>query len=157
MIIFGINLHERYGINSTTQQKYSNYNLVDYSKEYLLRTLDSAESPGNIGRPWHVPQQFQHPILQIILSNLGLGITGGIRLSRILKAQIDPPLQQLDPVQRPACNHRCTTNPMFCLQLLNLPQKKVNLVPPLPLEFQFDLFTGGPGVQRGREEERFLI
>ena len=33
LIIFGINLHERHRINSTTRQKYSNYILVDYLKQ----------------------------------------------------------------------------------------------------------------------------
>ena len=72
---------------------------VDYSKKYLPRTPDSTQSPSNIGRLRDILQQPQHPILQIILSNFGSGITGRTRISRILKAQIDPPLERLDPVQ----------------------------------------------------------
>ena len=157
LIVFRINLHERYRINSTTRQKYSNYTSVDYSKQYLPRTPDSAERPSNISRPWHILQQFQHSILQIILRNLGSGITGRIRLSRILKAQIDPTLQRLDPAHRPMRNHRSTANLVVCLQPLNLPEKKVNLVPPAPLGIPIQLLHGGPGVRRGREKERFLI
>ena len=84
LIVFRINLHERYQINSTTRQKYSNYTSVDFLKQYLPRTPDSTESPSNIGRFRDILQQLQHPILQII---------------RILKAQIDPPLERLDPMQ----------------------------------------------------------
>ena len=70
---------------------------------------------------------------------------------------MDPPLQRLDPTHRPMRNHRGTTNLVVGLQTLDLPEKKVNLAPPVPLEFQLGFFTGGLGVQAGREEERFLI
>ena len=117
----------------------------------------STESPSNIGRPSHVLQQPQHPILQIILSNLGSAITGRIRTSLVLKAQMDPLLQWLDPPHRPVCNNRSTSNLVIRLQPLDLLKKEVNLIPPLPLEFQLDFFTGRPRVRVGREEERFLI
>ena len=70
---------------------------------------------------------------------------GGIRPSHILKAQMDTPLQQLDPPHRSMRNHRSTANLMISLQLLDLPKEKVNLIPPppLPLEFQLDFFKGG--------------
>ena len=133
LIVFRINLHERYRINSITRQKYLNYTSVDYSKQYLPRTPNSAESPSYIGCPWHIHEQFQHPILQIILGNLGSGITGRIRPSRILKAQMDPPLQRLDPPHRPMRNHRSTANLVIRLQPLDLPKEKVNLIPSAPL------------------------
>ena len=118
---------------------------------------NGAESTSNIGHPSHVLQQSPHPILQIFLSNLGSAIMGRIYSPRVLKAKMDPPLQRLDPTHRPMRNHRRTTDLVIRLQPLNLLEKKINLVPPLPLEFKFDFFTGGPGVRRGREEERFLI
>lgn len=40
--------------------------------------LASTESPSDIGHPRHVLQQPQHPILQLIFSNLGPAITGRI-------------------------------------------------------------------------------
>jgi len=122
---------------------YSNYTSVDYSKQYLLWMPASSESPSNIGRPSHVLQQSQHPILQIILSNLGSAITGGIRPSRILKAQMDPPLQWLDPPHRPMRNHRSTANPVIRLQPLDLPKKKVNLIPPASLGVSIRLLHRG--------------
>ena len=104
---------------------------------------DSTESPSNIGRLRDILQQPQHPILQIILSNLGLGITGWIHLSRVLKTQIDPPLQRLDPAHRPMHNNRSTANLVFCLQPLNLTEKKVNLAPPAPLGIPIQLLHRG--------------
>ena len=132
-IVFGINLHERHQINSTTRQKYSTETTWFYSKQYLPRTSTSTESPSNIGRPSHVLQQSHHPILRIIIGNLESAITGRIRPSRILKAQMDPPLQRLDPPHRPMRNHRSTANLVIRLQLLDLPKEKVNLISPASL------------------------
>ena len=103
----------------------------------------SAESSSNIGHLRHVLQQLQHPILQIILSDLGSGITGGIRFPLILEAKMDPPLQWLDPAHRPVRNHRSTTNLVICLQPLNFPEKEVNLVPPAPLGIPIRLLHKG--------------
>jgi hypothetical protein len=114
-------------------KKHLNYTSASYSKQYLPRKPGSAESSGNISHLRHVLQQLQHPILQIILSDLGSGITGGIRLPLILEAKMDPPLQWLDPAHRPVRNHRSTTNLVACLQPLNLTEKKVNLLPYAPL------------------------
>jgi len=118
---------------------------------------DGAESTSNTSHPSHVIQQSPHPILQIFLSNLGSAIMGRICSPRVLKAKMDPLLQRLDPTHRPMRNHRGTTNLVVGLQTLDLPKKKVNLPPPVPLEFQLGFFTGGPGVRRGKEEERFLM
>ena len=68
---------------------------------------------------------------------------GWIHLSRVLKTQIDPPLQRLDPAHRPARNHRCTTNLVICLQPLDLPEKEVNLVSPTPLGILIRLLHRG--------------
>ena len=130
LIVFGINLHETYWINSTTRQ-------------YLPWTPASAKSPSNIGHPSHVLQQPQDPILQIIFSNLGLAITGRIRTARILKAQMDPLLQQLDPPHRPMRNNRSTANLVIRLQPLDLLKKEVNLMPPASLGIPTRLFHRG--------------
>ena len=133
LIIFGINLHERYQINSTTRQKYSTQTTVNYSKKYLPRTPACTEKPSNIGPSRHILQQPHHPILQIILRNLGPAKASRICFSGKLKAQMDSQLQQLDPPFRPKRDHRSTSNLMILLQTFNLPEKKINLIHPATL------------------------
>jgi len=65
LIIFGINLHERHQINSTTRQKYSIQTTIYYSKQYLPRTPAGSECTRKTGPPDYVLQEHCHPILQL--------------------------------------------------------------------------------------------
>jgi len=154
--IFRVNLHERHQINSTTRQKYSNYATVNYWKQYLPRTSACPERSRKTRPPVHILQKRSHSNFQIILGNLLPSISSGILLAHILEGKMNPPLKRLDPPNGPMRHHVSSSNLVLRLNFLDLPKEKVNLIPPLPLEFQLGFFTGGLGARRGREEERFL-
>jgi len=89
-----------------------------------------SERPRKTGPPVYILQESGHLTLQFVLRDLLQSISSGILLTRILKGKMNPPLQRLNPSERPMLYHGNTSNMVIRLQLLNLPKEKVNLVHP---------------------------